>query len=152
VHSLKCLGMIFDNKLTFRENTNFMVENAYNWYLHFKIGKAQLGLNHVALKTIYTGKILPLLLYRTPVWKKVIHKISYKLKLVRVQRIINIKIAKAYYTVSNEALCILTGLTHIAMKIEEVCQFYQLTNTWLKSGTLFDRDMEVSYWHHQQKR
>ena len=36
---------------------------------------------------------------------------SNKLKLKRVQRLINIKIAKAYRTVSNEALCALTGLT-----------------------------------------
>ena len=45
----------------------------------------------------------------------------------RVQRLINIRIAKAYHTVSNEALCILTGLTPIAIKIDEASQFYQLT-------------------------
>ena len=43
---------------------------------------------------------------------------SYKTKLIRVQRLINIKIAKAYRTVSTEALCILTGMTPIAIKIE----------------------------------
>jgi len=48
---------------------------------------------------------------------------SYKSKLVRVQRLINIKIAKAYRTVSNEDLCILRGLTLIAIKIEETAQF-----------------------------
>jgi len=48
---------------------------------------------------------------------------SYKSKLERVQRLINIKIAKAYRTVTNEALCILTGLTPIAIKIEEEAQF-----------------------------
>jgi hypothetical protein len=61
------------------------------------------------------------------VWKKAIDKISYKLKLIRVQRLINIKIAKAYRTVSNEALCVLTGLTPIAIKIKEAIQFYGLT-------------------------
>jgi hypothetical protein len=70
-----------------------------------------MGLKHAALKTIYTGGILPLLLYGTPVWRKAINKASYKSKVVRVQRLINIKIAKAYRTVSNDALCILTGLT-----------------------------------------
>jgi hypothetical protein len=69
-------------------------------------------LKHAALKTIYTGGILPLLLYGAPVWRKA----SYKSELVKVQRLINIKIAKAYRTVSNEALCILTGLTPIAIK------------------------------------
>ena len=56
-------------------------------------------LNHAALKTIYTGGILHLLQYSAPVWISAIDKACYKLKLVRVQRLINIKIAKAYRTV-----------------------------------------------------
>jgi hypothetical protein len=47
---------------------------------------------------------------------KAIEKGSYKSKLESVQRLINIKIAKAYRTVSNEAFCILTGLNPIALK------------------------------------
>jgi len=82
------------------------------------------------------------------VWKKTIDKVRYKLKLERVQRLINIRIAKAYHTVSNEALCILTGLTPIAIKIDEESQFYQLTKGSTKEEALVDRDMEVKYWHH----
>jgi hypothetical protein len=59
------------------------------------------------------------------VWKKALYKASYKSKLIRVQRFINIRIAKSYRTVSKEALCILTGLTPIAIKIEETLQFYE---------------------------
>ena len=57
--------------------------------------KLNWGLKHAALKTIYTGRILPVLLYGTPVWKNSIEKGSYKSKLVRVQRPIDIKIEKA---------------------------------------------------------
>jgi len=63
--------------------------------------------SHVALKTIYTGGILPLLLYEAPVWINAINKASYKLKFTRVQRLINIRLARAYRTVSNEALSLL---------------------------------------------
>ena len=80
--------------------------------------------------------------------KKAIDKVSYKLKLERLQRLINIRIAKAYRTVSNEALCILTVLTPIAIKIDEASQFYQLTKGSTKEEALVDRDMEVKYWHH----
>ena len=71
------------------------------------------------MKTIYIGGILPLLIYGASVWKNATYKASYKSKLIRVQRLINIRIAKSYCTVSNKALCILTGLTPIAIKIEE---------------------------------
>jgi hypothetical protein len=57
------------------------------------------------------GAILPLLIYGAPVWKGVLNSYCCKHKLVRIQRLINVKIAKAYRTVSNEALCIITGLT-----------------------------------------
>jgi len=58
---------------------------------------------------------------------KTMELVGYKAKLLRVNRLINIKKAKAYRTVSNEALCIVTGMTHIAIKIEEAAQIYQLT-------------------------
>jgi ribonuclease HI len=77
------------------------------------------GLKHEVLKTIYTGGILPLLLYGSPVWKKVMNKSCYKAKLIRIQRLINIRKAKAYNTDSNEALCIITGLISFNIKIEE---------------------------------
>jgi hypothetical protein len=54
-------------------------------------------------------------------------KESYKSKFIRVQRLINIKMAKAYRKVSREALCILTGMTPIEIKIEEAVQIYYTT-------------------------
>ena len=67
---------------------------------------------------------------------------------MRVRRLINIKVAKAYRTVSNDALCILTGLTPIAIKIQETSQFYQLTKGNRGEEVLFDRNMGVKYWQH----
>ena len=110
--------------------------------------KLNWGLKHAALKTIYTGGILPLLLYGAPVCEKTIYKVSYKSKLARCQRLINIRIAKAYRMVSNEAPCILTGLIPIAIKIRGAFQFYQLTKSSTKVEALVDRDMGVGYWHH----
>jgi hypothetical protein len=149
VHSLKYLGIIFDNKLTLREHINYMAEKCTKLIFALsKLVKLNWGLNHAALKTINTGEILPLLLYGAPVWKKALDKVSYRSKLIRAQRLINIKIAKAYRTVSNEALCILTGLTPIAIKIEVASQLYQLTRGNTKEEALIDCDMGVKYWHH----
>ena len=48
----------------------------------------------------------------------------------------------------SEALCILTGLTPIAIKIGEAAQFYQLTRGSTKEEAQTDRGIEVKYWHH----
>ena len=119
--------------------------------LIFSLSKAEklnLDLNEKALKTIYLGGILPLLLYGAPVWIKAMELESYKSKLIRVQRLINIKIAKAYRMVSNEALCMLTGMTPIAIKIEEAAQLYQLTKGNTNKEAQVDSHMGVKHWQH----
>jgi len=147
VHRLKYLGIIFDRKLTFKEHINYMANKCTKLiFLLSKAAKLNWGLNHQTLKTIYLGGILPLLLYGAPVWIKAIELECYKAKLIRVQRLINIKIAKAYRTVSNEALCILTGMTPITTKIEEAAQIYQLTRGNTKGEEAqVDSRMEVKH-------
>jgi len=51
----------------------------------------------------------------------VLNKHCYKAKLIRIQRVINIRTAKAYRTVSNEELCVIAGIKpiHIKMKKQE---------------------------------
>ena len=75
-------------------------------------------------------------------------KESYKSKLIRVQRLINIKIAKVYRTVSHEALCILTGMTPIDIKIEEAVQIYYTTRGNINDKIHFERDTSVRKWQH----
>ena len=67
-----------------------------------KIGQNILGIKHEAIKTIYKGAILPLLLYGTPVWIDVMKYEHNRKKYVRVQRLINIRMAKAYCTTSSK--------------------------------------------------
>jgi hypothetical protein len=59
------------------------------------------------------------------VWNSVLNKKCYRNKIIRIQRLINIKIAKAYRTVSNETLCVITGLIPINIKIDETVMYYE---------------------------
>jgi uncharacterized protein with ParB-like and HNH nuclease domain len=146
VNSLKYLGIIFDSKLTFRDHIITMTDKCSKLIFALsKSAKLSWGLNYAALETIYKGGTLPLLLYGAPVWINAINKASYKMKITRVQRLINIRLARAYRTVSNEPLCILTGLTPIDTKIEEAAQLYQLTRGNIKEEAMFDQDMEVKH-------
>jgi len=88
------------------------------------------------------------LLYGAPVWIKAMGKEKYKKKLSRVQRLINIKMAKAYRTVSSEALCVITGMTPIHLKIEQAAEFYLHTRSQLKDTVQFDNNKEVRFWQH----
>jgi len=149
VNSIKYLGIIFDNKITFRDHINYTEEKCIKLIFSLsKSAKITWGLRHETLKTIYTGGILPLLLYGAPVWKSVLNKLCYKAKLIRIQRFINIRIANAYRTVSNEALCVIAGIKPIHIKIEEAGRYYEITKG---KGIRYDREMEVKNWIHPAK-
>ena len=105
VQKLKYLGIIFD-KLLFREHINYVADKCKKLIFQLaKAAKLNWGLSHKALQTIYLGAIQPLLIYGAPVWIKTIRKENYKAKLLRVQRLINIKMAEAYRSVTRSLLC-----------------------------------------------
>jgi hypothetical protein len=93
----------------------------------YKSARISWGLRHKTLKTIYDGGILLQLLHATPVWIESINKECNKVKYVRVQRIISLRIAKAYRTITHEALCILTGITPIDINAQEIATQYNIT-------------------------
>ena len=70
--------------------------------------------------------ILPLLLYSAPVWAEAMRFEYNRVKYIRVQRLMNIKIVKAFHTTSSEALCILTGTTPIIIRTEVAVKKYFL--------------------------
>ena len=81
-------------------------------------------------------------------WKSVLNKTCYKAKLIRIQRLINIRTAEAHRTVSNEALCVITGITPINIEIEKTGKYYESTKG---NGNQLDREIEVKYWPHPAK-
>jgi len=138
------LGIIFVRKFTFRDHINYIEEKCSKLIFSLsRSAKITWGLKHEAFKTIYTGGILHLLLYGDSVWKSVLNRFSYKPKVIRIQRLINLRIAKSYRTVSNEALCVINVIMPINIKIEETGKFYEITKG---IGTEYDREMEN--WNH----
>jgi hypothetical protein len=75
------------------------------------------------------------------VWVESINKECNRAKYIRVQRLISLRIAKAYRTISQEALCILTGLTPINIKAEEIATLYNITT--VRNNHKFQMDVAV---------
>jgi len=101
------------------------------------------GIKHAAVDTIYKGAILPLLTYGTPVWIEAMNQEYNRRKYIRVQRLINISMAKAYRITSSEALCMLTTMTPIIIKLEETVKRYNTKKR--KSNSFMELDHEVEY-------
>jgi hypothetical protein len=162
VKEMKYLGIYFDNRLTFNKHIKNLTENSTK-LIHMlgRSAKHQWGLGNKALKTIYEGALLPLLTYGAPVWEEAAAKQKNISMLQRVQRIINIKIVKAYRTISFEASCVIAGVPPIGLVIEEKANRYNPEYdlplpvkewphpTWRRSGRLplsADRETELKNW------
>ena len=86
--------------------------------------KLSWGIKHAVIETIHKGAILPLLTYGARVWIDAMKYEHNRQKYISVQRLINTRMAKAYRTTSSEALCILTEMTPVNIKLEEVVRRY----------------------------
>jgi hypothetical protein len=120
VSNIKYLGIFKVSELNFREHI-VQTPRKCSTSLHASAKSAKLswGLKHEALKTVYKGVILPLTLYGARVWIGAMERKCNKMIHSRVWRLMNIKISKAFRTTSHVALCTLTGLTPIVIKVEE---------------------------------
>jgi hypothetical protein len=82
------------------------------------------------------------------VWIESIKKKCNRAKYVREQRLTSLRIAKAYRTVSHEALCILTGLTPININVEEVVTLYNITTGGINHKYHVDKAANPRNWLH----
>ena len=114
---MKCIGIIIDKKFKFSQLISYAAEKCTKLiYSLSKSAKVTWVLKNEALKTIYKGAILPLLLYGEPIWTEAM-KYSYnRIKFIMVQRLMNRRMDKAFRRTSSEALCIVTGMIPIIIK------------------------------------
>jgi ribonuclease HI len=153
VKEIKYLGIHFDSKLTFNNHINHITEKSRKLvYTLSKTAKLNWGIGHKALKTIYEGAMVPLMTYGSPVWEEAISKTSNLIKLQRVQRLINIKIAKAYRTISFEASCVLAGVPPIGIIIEERARLYNIMHNTERGEYEYEQPLPVKDWPHPAMR
>jgi hypothetical protein len=116
VEGMKYLGIYFDSRLTFDKDIQYTAENSTKLiYMLGRSVKLYWGLGHKALKTIYEGALIPLLTYGAPVWDEVVLKQRNLRMPQRTQRLLNIKTAKAFRTISFETSCMMAGVPPIAI-------------------------------------
>jgi hypothetical protein len=146
---MKYLGIIIDNKFKLSEHISYAPE-ACTKLIHslFTSAKVSWGPKHEALKTMHKEAILPLLLYGAPVWIEAMNYEYNRLNYIRVQRLTNIRKAKAFRTTSIEALCILTGMTPIIIKTEEAIKQYNIRKGKGSQTQLINREVELKNWPH----
>jgi len=98
--------------------------------------------------TLYKRTILTQLLYAVAVWKDAIKNEYNRAKYFTDQRLISLRIAKAYRTISHEAVCIVTGLTPITIKGEDVATLHNITTGRNNQKYQIDKEENSRSWLH----
>jgi hypothetical protein len=127
VNDLKYLGIYFDCRLTFDKHIRCIADNSSK-LIHMlgRSAKLQWGLGHKSLKTIHEGALIPITTYGAPVWHEAVVKQRNLSVLQKVQRMINIKMAKTYRTISFDVSFMMTGVPPIGIVIEEKARLYKI--------------------------
>ena len=145
-NELKYLGIYLDSKFNFNAHIDYTTDKLIKLInMLARTAKLQWGLGHKALKTIYEGAVIPILTYGAPVWIEAIRKRRNLAKYKRIQRLMNIKIAKAYRTISYEASCVIAGEPPIEILLGQKVQTY--VNTKVNNSD-YDAPLEVRHWRH----
>jgi hypothetical protein len=102
--TMKCPGIIIDNKFKFGEHVSCAAERCTN-LIHslFKTANISWVHKHSGLRATYREAILPLLLYGAPVWIEAMKYEYNRLKYIRLPRLMNKIMPKAFRTTSSEA-------------------------------------------------
>jgi len=142
VSEIKYIGIYFDNSFSFDRHVDHITGKCTHIInMLARSDKLNWGLGHRALKVIYSGAIEPILTYGAPVWEKALTKQNNLRIYQRVQIIMNIKIAKAFRTLSYEASCVLAAVRPIQLAVEEKIRTYTATHNNIE----YDEPLDVRY-------
>jgi ribonuclease HI len=118
--SVKCLGVIIDEQLSWSPHiASIQGKVRCLAYRLMNVAKAYWGIGSTAMRQIYIGAVEPLILYASLIWGHVATSAHNCRKLRSIQRMMLLRITKAYSTTSNDALCVMARVIPIHLRIGE---------------------------------
>lgn len=124
VSSMRYLGVHLNSKLSWRTHLDYLSKKTLRVYSVFsRLAKNVYGLNPQVCTNIYKAAIEPSLLYAFSVWGSSSPRRWIISSLISLQRLYLLRAAKAYRTVSFEALCIMLDTPPIDLRAKFLLNF-----------------------------
>ena len=144
----KILGVVLDDKLSWSKHVD-MIAKKTTGVVKKLMGMARptWGLKPEILSTINTAIIEPIATYGASVWGKAMETKSARRKLGSVQRMIGLRIAKAYRTTSLTSVQTIAGLTPLHFKIHEKMTLDKVKRTGHHPNLPNDREYQGTVPH-----
>lgn len=124
--SITYLGFTLDSKLNWIEHFENVREKIRNFTSNIKkVNKRDMGLSTIYKKVWYETVIEKQILYGLEVWGDGLHSHSIR-KIKSCQRLGLRSIITTYRTVSTDALCVITGVTPIMIRVNNLISRYNV--------------------------
>ena len=121
VKSHRYLGIIFDEKLTWKNHVEKISQKATDNSIKLAAcSRLNWGLGGEVMKSLYTTCIQPILTYGCMVWASATTKATYINLLRRAQRIAALSITGCLRTTSTDAVLVLAGIIPIEITLQEL--------------------------------
>lgn len=152
-HELKILGIIFDHKLSFLPHATYIREKIYKHTMALaSFSGKNWGFSPKLFRQLYLRSLERIITYGAPVYWQLTPNSHLLRKLNSIQRIPLLKICKAYTTVSNSNLNILTNILPIEHTLNrEIALFYlfQLKQPFTINDTTYETNQiqhDINIW------
>ena len=117
--SLKLLGVMIDDKLTFGSHVEYTCKKASMAVAALSRMMANSSAVRSSRRKVLARVTTSILRYGGPVWSKVLSTSSHRGKLESTYRLMCLRVACAYRTVSYEAVRVLAGMMPISIIVKE---------------------------------
>jgi hypothetical protein len=125
VDKMKILGIIFDHKLFWTDHISYIHANINPIINNFKrFSYLKWGLRSLDLKLVYKTIFLPIVSYGCVVWSHQCVKVHFIRKVTSLQRQMLLQITRAYRTVSNVSIQLMSATIPLHLFYEFRKEFY----------------------------
>ncbi|XP_067123772.1 uncharacterized protein [Centruroides vittatus] len=127
VQFMKYLGVVLDKNLNWTDHITMVKTRSDLLFNHLaRVAKADWGLDSAAIKELYNAVFIPKITYAANAWHIAADKVRNKRTLLAAQRHAALRMAKAFRTVSTEALLVICGILPIDLVLHEKAQRYRV--------------------------
>lgn len=143
---IKYLGVIIDDKLSFTEHAKYAINKTKNRIKSLQAIMPNIGGPSSKKRQALYGVAQSILLYAAPTWKSVIDMTKYQNLLNGMQRIVLLRVASAYRTVSGPAIQVVTGIPPLDLLVKERCRIHAREDSNTKAAKQQEREVTLNLW------